>query len=161
LNDLTSTNSRFLVISIGKEEYAIPLLNVREVIAYPEITPTPHSPAHFLGIMNLRGQVISIVDLRLKFGIKSANSEETTVVILDLEDGALGIVVDSVNSVLTAAQSQLSEPPEMESTKNSEYITSVYRKEASLILVLDIARSLSKMERGAMKAATAAMAPAA
>ena len=141
------SNSRFLVFSIGKEEYAIPLHDVREVIAVPDITPTPNSPPHFLGIMNLRGQIISIVDVRLKFGIKSANTEETTVVILDLSGGAIGVVVDSVNSVLTAAADKLSVPPNLESTKNSEFITSVYRTDNDLVLVLDIAGALGKDEK--------------
>lgn len=141
------SNSRFLVFSIGKEEYAIPLQEVREVIAVPDITPTPNSPPHFLGIMNLRGQIISIVDVRLKFGIKSTNTEETTVVILDLNGGAIGVVVDSVNSVLTASADKLSAPPNLESTKSSEFITSVYRTENDLILVLDIARALGKEEK--------------
>ena len=62
---------RYLSFSLGSEDYAIPLLSVKEVIAVPEITPIPFTPSHFLGIMNLRGQVISIIDLRSKLGIKT------------------------------------------------------------------------------------------
>ena len=75
---------RFLCFSLGAEEYAIPLLVVREVIAMPEYTPVPYTPPYFLGIMNLRGQVISVMDLRQKLGLKPRSDAETTVIICDL-----------------------------------------------------------------------------
>jgi purine-binding chemotaxis protein CheW len=71
-------NSRYLSFNVGKEQYAIPLLTVREVIGMPEITPVPFTPNYFLGIMNLRGQIISVVDLRLKLGLGAGkNTSET------------------------------------------------------------------------------------
>ena len=72
---------RFLCFSLGVEEYAIPLLEVREVIAMPEYTPVPYTPPYFLGIMNLRGQVISVMDLRQKLGVTARGDAETTVII--------------------------------------------------------------------------------
>lgn len=141
---------RFLAFSLGPEEYAIPLLAVREVIAVPDITPVPQSPAHFLGIMNLRGQVISVLDLRTKFGIKPQSSEETSVIILDLQDHALGVVVDSVNSVVSPPADQMSDPPEMEGNRNADAITKVFRKENNLVLILDIFKTLSKDDRSAL-----------
>ncbi len=144
-----TTLDRYLAFSLGKEEYAIPLLSVREVIAIPEITPVPQSPSHFLGIMNLRGQVISVIDLRTKFGIKPNSSEETSVVILDMGDHSLGVVVDSVNSVLSPTMDQISDPPEMDN-KNSEAITKVYRKENNLVLILDVYKTLSKEDKSAL-----------
>ncbi|OQW47966.1 MAG: hypothetical protein A4S09_14305 [Proteobacteria bacterium SG_bin7] len=137
-----SKGERFLSFSLGTEEYAIPLLTVKEVIAMPEITPLPHTPSHFLGIMNLRGQVISIVDLRIKLAIKPSNSVETAVIICDLGTLNLGVVVDSVNSVLSPKDNELSGKPAIQSTKNMDYVTGVYRKDKKLILFLDVATSL-------------------
>jgi purine-binding chemotaxis protein CheW len=134
--------SRYLSFSLGKEEYAIPLLAVREVIAVPEVTPIPFTPAHFLGIMNLRGQVISIIDLRLKLGIKPIREGETSVIICDLGQMCLGVVVDSINSVLSPKETELSGKPDIESNKNTEYITGVYRKQDHLIIFLDIVKVL-------------------
>lgn len=144
------TADRFLAFSLGPEEYAIPLLAVREVIAVPDITPVPQSPTHFLGIMNLRGQVISVLDLRTKFGIKPQSTEETSVIILDLQDHALGVVVDSVNSVVSPSADQMSDPPEMEGNRNADAITKVFRKENNLVLILDIFKTLSKDDRSAL-----------
>ena len=139
----TIAETRFLGFSLGTEEYAIPLLEVREVIAMPDITPVPNTPPYFLGLMNLRGQVISIVDLRQKLGIKASSSVETGVIICDLSPLCLGVVVDSINSVLAPEASEISERPELQGQKNSSYITGVFRKDKKLILLLDIAKTLS------------------
>lgn len=133
--------ARFLSFSLGAEEYAIPILAVKEVIALPEITPIPFSPAYFLGIMNLRGQVISVIDLRMKLGIKAQNSPETSVIICDLTSTCLGVVVDSINSVVMPKAADLSPKPDV-TTKNSEYIEHVYRRDKDLILLIDIAKAL-------------------
>jgi len=84
---------RYLAFSLGKEQYAIPLLQVKEVIGQTETTPMPYAPAHFKGIMNLRGQVISVIDLRLKFKMEAKESEgQTAIIILDLSPLSLGVV---------------------------------------------------------------------
>lgn len=142
-NVTAKTGDRFLSFSLGNEEYAIPLLSVKEVIAMPEFTAVPQTPPHFLGIMNLRGQVISVMDLRVKFGIKPATSQETSVIICDLKSMAIGVVVDSINSVLSPEVEDLSPKPEIQSSKSTEYITGVYRKDKRMVLFLDIAKSLS------------------
>lgn len=134
---------RYLCFGLGEEEFAIPLLTVKEVMAMPEVTPIPQTPAHFLGIVNLRGSVISVMDLRLKLGIKPSKSEETTVVILDLGEMHMGIAVDRVNSVQALTKDQVSEKPMIDSSKSNDYITGVFRKESHLILLVDISRALS------------------
>jgi purine-binding chemotaxis protein CheW len=134
---------RYLSFSLGSEEYAIPLLSVKEVIAIPEITPIPFTPAHFVGIMNLRGQVISVIDLRQKLGIKSKSTAETAIIICDLDPLSLGVVVDAINSVLSPSATELSGKPEIQSTRNTDYITGVYRKNEQLVVFLNIAKTLS------------------
>ncbi len=145
---------RFLQFSLGSEEYAIPLLSVKEVIALPEITSIPYTPAHFLGIMNLRGQVISVIDLRTKLNIKSqtANSE-TCVIICEMNPLCLGVVVDSVNSVLNLRADEISPKPQVESTKKTDYILGVTRQENQLILLCDIAKTLDVQDHLALKQA--------
>ena len=142
---------RFLCFSLGKEEYAIPLLVVREVIAMPEFTPVPYTPTYFLGIMNLRGQVISLMDLRQKLGITPRDDAETTVVICDLNGISLGVVVDSVNSVVSPNAEEISPKPEIQSNKPTDYIKAVYRKDHRLILFLDLAKSLNLEDRQAIE----------
>jgi len=148
---ITTDNNRYLCFSVANEEFGIPLLNVKEVIGYPEITPVPQTPSHFLGIMNLRGNVISVLDMRLKIGQKATKSDETTVMILDLGGFNLGVVVDCVNSVIAIQQEHLSPRPVIESSKNTEYITNVYRRDDRLILFIDIAKALSVDDYSAIK----------
>lgn len=146
----TDSSERYIRFSLGEEEYAMPLLSVREVIAMPDITRIPQTPPYFLGIMNLRGQVITILDLRTKLGIKPANTSEVAVIICDLSSICIGVVVDSINSVLTPKTGEISERPVMQGGKNSEYITGIYRKEAGLVLLLDISKLLSVEDQGAL-----------
>jgi len=151
---------RYLCFGLGAEEFAIPLLSVKEVIGVPTFTPIPQTPAHFLGVMNLRGNVISVLDLRNKLSIKPSANQETTVVILDLGDYNLGVVVDRVNSVLSLSSEEVGPKPMVESTKSSDYITGVYNKDNRLILLLDIAKALSVEDRSIASRKTAPTAAA-
>lgn len=150
----TTDNNRYLCFNVASEEFGIPLLNVKEVIGYPDITPVPQTPPHFLGIMNLRGNVISVLDMRLKIGQKATKSDETTVMILDLGGFNLGVVVDCVNSVIAVQPEQLSPRPVIESSKNTEYISNVYRRDDRLILFIDIAKALSVDDYASIKKQT-------
>jgi purine-binding chemotaxis protein CheW len=103
--------------------------------------------------MNLRGQVISVIDLRQKFGIKPKSNTETAVIICDLNPTCLGIVVDSVNSVLSPQASEISEKPEIQSSKNTDYIQGVYRQDKRLVLLLDVTKTLDMEDRKAIQTA--------
>ena len=99
-NDIFQENERYIEFSLGEEKFAIALLEVKEVISCPETTPIPRSPSHFVGVMNLRGQVISIVDLRKKLSIQSTSELEEAVIILELDGANIGVIVDSINKVI-------------------------------------------------------------
>ncbi|MEK6626681.1 MAG: chemotaxis protein CheW [Bdellovibrionota bacterium] len=150
----TTQEQRFLTFSLGVEEYAIPLLSVREVIAVPEITPMPFTPTYFLGLMNLRGQVISVIDLRQKLGVKAQTSSENAVIICELNAGHLGILIDSVNAVITPSSESISAPPEIQGSLNLECVAGVFRNQEKLqeklILIIDIEKTLSGDDRKAM-----------
>ena len=127
--------SKYICFNLGVEKYAIPLLTVKEVIRVPELTPIPQTAPHFLGIMNLRGQVISVMDLRKKLTIKESSSQETTVMILNFGKNQLGVMVDCVNYVVSITEADIAEKPTVSSTQDNE-----------LILILDIAKALSVEE---------------
>jgi purine-binding chemotaxis protein CheW len=131
----------FLQFDLGRESYGVKLLSVKEVITVPEVTPLPNGPSSFQGIMNLRGQIISIVDLRKKLGIKSKeNIEEEAVVIVDFDGVSIGLIVDSINKVLCFNLTELVEIPEVQSQVNSKFIQGVHRGDDKLTLVLDLAK---------------------
>jgi purine-binding chemotaxis protein CheW len=134
--------NRFIEFSLGSEDYAVPLLMVREVISVPDTTPIPKAPPHFLGIMNLRGQVISVVDLRKKLKVDPRKDKEEAVIIVDIGSMNIGVVVDSINKVLAFSKDDVCEMPEVESQVNTQYIQGVYKKESSLTVLLDLAKVL-------------------
>lgn len=140
--------NRFIEFGLGKENYAVSLLMVREVISVPETTPIPKSPIHFLGIMNLRGQVISVIDLRKKLKIESKCDKEEVVIIVDIGGSSIGVVVDSINKVLAFSSDDVSEMPMVEGQINTHFILGVYKKEDSLTVLLDIAKVLSSKDIG-------------
>ena len=142
--NIDKTDQRYLQFSLGLENFAMPLIRVREVVGMPETTPIPYAPTYFLGMMNLRGQVISVVDLRKKKGITpKPNNPEQAVVIVDLSPIYLGVVVDSVNKVVALQPDQIEPAPDMEGAKKLEYMLGVFRLEEQLSIVLDIGKLLN------------------
>lgn len=138
------TQERFMAFSLCDEQYAVPLLKVREVIAVTEITPIPYTSNYFKGIINLRGQIISIIDLRLKFNMKNAEiTPESAIVILDLDRICFGVIVDSVNAVLALNSDEIGHSPDIESSISTDYITGIVRLNKKLVLILDIERTLN------------------
>lgn len=138
-----SSDIRYLCFGLGSEEYGLPLLTVREVLAQPEITPVPHTPAYFVGIMNLRGRVISVMDLRVKLGIKPANANaDSVVVICQVGEYVVGITVDAVNSVMAPAAGEVSDADAIASKGTRDYVLGVYRKKERLALLLNVGRVL-------------------
>ncbi len=149
---------RYLCFSLGAERFAIPLLQVREVIAPPATTPVPQAPAYCVGYMNLRGEIITVLDLRKKFGIKGADGPELSVVICRLGNAYVGLTVDSINLVLSPAAADISAKPEGAGGKLAESITGVYREAQGLVLFLDLAAALADLPFSALTAANPSVA---
>lgn len=150
---------RYLCFSLGKEKFAMPLLQVKEVIANTETSTIPQSLPYFKGIMNLRGQVISIIDLRAKLKIgKPETNLETTIVILDLSEFAVGVIVDSVDSVTTFDSTSISTAPILESSVKTDYILGVARHEKCLTLLIDLNKVINQNEIQTLKLQTSKVA---
>ena len=135
---------RYLEFSLGTEHFAIPLPVVNEVIAMPAITPVPMTPSHFLGVINLRGQVLSIIDLRRKLNItKRQDSSEEAIIIGNVGFTNLGMTVDSINKVLPINEKLVNGTPNIESKIRKDYITGIYNIENSLVFLLDLKKILT------------------
>lgn len=139
-----NSGDRYLAFLLGNEGYAIPLLQVKEVIEMSEPTPIPQSPSYYKGIINLRGQVISILDLRTKLELeKIKDGAKKSIIILDLGPNlCLGVIVDKVSSVQAFTKEDVSDAPEIIS-KTRRHIMGVAKKDSRLILILDIKSTLS------------------
>lgn len=139
---MNPSENRYLCFRLDDELYGAPLLEVKEVLGIPEITPIPQVPTYFLGIMNLRGQVISVIDLRLKFGLRAQKLAETCIIIFEYPAFSIGVVVDEVHSVLSIKPGELCAPPEAKQTKKTEFITGIINHDKKMILTLDIIKAL-------------------
>jgi purine-binding chemotaxis protein CheW len=137
--DQKKLGGRYICFSLGQETFAIPLLEVKEVIGNIDITPIPQSPIYYKGIMNLRGQVIPVIDLRIKLKSKKCEKiNETTIIILDFNPYSVGIMVDSIECVSTFEAGDISSTFEIESIVQSRLIIGVAKKEKSMTLILDL-----------------------
>jgi purine-binding chemotaxis protein CheW len=130
---------RYLQFSLGEENYAVKLLLVKEVIPVPETTPIPNSPSYYEGVMNLRGQIISVIDLRKRLNIHTKRDKlEPAVIIIESQSVAIGIIVDSINKVLNIDLAQITAVPEVSAQINAKYIEGVFNSAEGLTLLIDI-----------------------
>ncbi len=139
----SKSDHRQLVFSVGDEPFAVPLIIVKEVIAVPDFTPVPFTPKFVLGVMNLRGQVITVLDLRLRLGVHAAEfTKETSVIICETDDHRLGLLVDSIIQVINPKPTELHNNPEIERTPKSQYVRGIYRKDDYVVTLLDVKKTI-------------------
>jgi len=138
---------------IGNEEFGIDILNVKEINRMVNITKVPNSPDFVEGIINLRGKVIPVIDLRTKLGMpKKENDKDTRIVVVDIDGRTVGFLVDAVSEVLRIPRSITEAPPAITAGKNSEYITAVGKLEDRLLTLLDLNKVLVKEEKQMVEA---------
>jgi purine-binding chemotaxis protein CheW len=129
---------QFISFSVGQEEYGLELPRVKEVIRVREITWLPKAPSFVKGIINLRGDVIPIIDLRDKFGLESrGDMAQTRVIVVELEDRLTGLVVDSASQVARIAADQIDPPPPVPGGFSQELITGVGKIDDRLVILLN------------------------
>ncbi len=134
--------------NIGKEEFAVDILKVNEIIRIINITKVPNSPDFIEGVVNLRGKVVPVVDLRIKLGLdRIIQNDNTRIIVFELDKKTIGFKVDSVNEVIRIPKSITEQPPEIVSSINSEYITSIGKLNDRLLILLDIEKILSSNEK--------------
>lgn len=133
---------------LGREEFAVDILKVQEINRMVEITKVPKSPDFVEGVINLRGKVIPIIDLRKKFNMeKHENSKETRIVVVDVSGNTVGLIVDSVSEVLRLPVDTVEAPPSIISGIDSEYIRGVGKLDDRLLILLDLNKILSSKEK--------------
>ena len=136
-----------LVFELGGEEYGVDILKVQEIRGYDKVKPIPRAPDYLKGVINLRGAVVPVVDLRVRFGLASPRYDAFTVmVILRFDSRILAIVVDAVSDVVRLPASELKAPPSLGSVVESSYIAAVATPGERMVLLLDIEKLLSSSE---------------
>ena len=138
---------KYLTFALGGEEYGLPVLKVREIIKMMDITSVPQVPAHVKGVINLRGKVIPVVDLRLKFGLAAHDyTERTCIIVVEVAMAAshvmMGIVVDAVSDVLTIGAQDIEQTPEFGERVDTHYLSGVAKVKGTVKVLLDLDRVL-------------------
>ncbi len=143
----TGPGGKFLTFSLGQEEYGVPVLKVREIIKVMDITQVPQVPPYVLGVINLRGKVIPVIDLRRKFALEAAeHGERTCIIVADVDLAAtrvmMGIVVDSVSEVLNVADAEIDATPDFGGRITTDYVLGLAKVRGTVKILLDLDRVL-------------------
>lgn len=143
---------------IGRETFGLPISMVREIVRVPEITAVPNAPDYIEGVINLRGRIIPVVDLRKRFGVKSTEAnKKNRIVVVELGARAIGLVVNSASEVLRIPPSEIEEPHSVFQEGELDFITGVGKLKGRLVILLDLNRILQRGElSGLAEAAEAA-----
>jgi purine-binding chemotaxis protein CheW len=142
---------KYLTFALGQEEYGLEILKVREIIGYIDVTAVPQTPDYVQGVINLRGQVIPVIDLRTKFGMEIAQAtEQTCIIVVEIPKNdrniSTGIIVDKVQEVLDIASESIEDAPEFGSNVNTDFILGMGKIGKSVKILLDIDKVLSNVD---------------
>ncbi|MDQ6930863.1 MAG: chemotaxis protein CheW [Candidatus Eremiobacteraeota bacterium] len=133
---------------LGREEYGVDISQVQEIIRMVDITHVPRAPHFMEGVINLRGQLIPIIDLRTRFGMeRSEHTKNTRIVVTEIATKRVGIIVDSVSEVLNLPVENVEEAPEMIAGVGTEYISGVGKVNDRLIILLELEKVISTQEK--------------
>ncbi len=155
--ELFNDTSEVLSFRLGGEEYAISILKVQEIRGYDAVTRIASAPEYLKGVINLRGIIVPIVDMRIKFRVGEAKYDAFTVVIvLNINGHTIGMVVDSVSDVVTLTPDQIKPAPDMGASVSTEFLRGLGTVGERMLILLDIDRLLGSEEMGLLAAARAA-----
>ena len=144
-------DNKFLTFKLREESYAIPILRIKEIIGMMPITKVPRLPQFIKGVINLRGQIIPVIDLRTKFGIEERPYDErTSIIVMEIQSENTtktnGIVVDTVQEVLDIMADSIEPPPKYGADVNQEFLTGMGKIDEKVIMILNVNKILSANE---------------
>lgn len=140
-------DTQWVTFYLAEEKYGVPVAQVREVLRYSEITPVPGAPDYVLGIINLRGNVVTVLDTRKRFALPPNEiADSTRVVIIEVEEQVVGILVDSVSEVVRLKTGEIETAPNVGNDESSKYIQGVASRDGNLLILVDLHKLLSDEE---------------
>ena len=149
-NNATDSNDEVLqwvTYRLGEETYGINVMQVQEVLRYTEIAPVPGAPDYVLGIINLRGNVVTVIDTRARFGLPPTEStDHTRIVIIESDEQVVGILVDSVAEVVYLKSSEIDSAPNVGTEESAKFIQGVSNRDGELLILVDLNKLLSDEE---------------
>lgn len=139
--------NQYVSFVLDGEEYGVPILTVQEIIRYETLTRVPQSPEFVDGVLNLRGQVIPVINLRRKFALSEREPDRSTrIIVVEIKDRVVGMVVDEVSEVLLVNPDDIAPPPPMGAKLRSDYISGMGKLNEGLVILLEIDKILSTEE---------------
>ncbi|MGH8808555.1 MAG: chemotaxis protein CheW [Noviherbaspirillum sp.] len=148
-SDRDIAGQEFLAFTLGKEEYGIDILKVQEIRGYETVTRIANAPDFIKGVVNLRGIIVPIVDMRIKFQLGEPTYDQfTVVIILNIGGRVVGMVVDSVSDVTTLSPEQIKPAPEMGTALNTDYLIGLGTIDQRMLILVDIDKLMSSAEMG-------------
>ncbi|HET7313516.1 chemotaxis protein CheW [Salinisphaera sp.] len=156
----TDTDQReVLVFNLGGEEYAVDILKVQEIRGYANVTRIANVPEFIKGVTNLRGEIVPIVDLRLKFALGTADyTEQTVVIVLNIGERVVGVVVDSVSDVIGLSAKQIKPAPEFGAQMNTAYLEGLASVDERMLILIDVEAMMTSREMALVDSLDAATA---
>jgi len=146
-DDTSGMASQYVTFSIGDEYYGVTAMKVHEIIGMTRITPVPNSMGYMKGVINLRGSVVPVVDMRLKFIMDAREfNDQTIIIIVEIRNRLFGMIVDSVSDVIGISEESIQETPHFSSKIETDYISGIADKNERLIIMLDVDRILTDHE---------------
>ena len=150
-NTLQQDDQQLVVFDLSTEAYGVDIGAVREIIRMQDITRVPRTPEFVEGVINLRGKVIPVVDLRKRFGLPAEEeSKENRIVVVDIGAQDIGVVVDAVTEVLRIATESVEPPASVITTADSEYLLGIAKLDSRLIILLDLEQVLTEAEHNSL-----------
>lgn len=147
MNQGANGEVQLVVFKLGNEEYGVDITQVREIIKMKDITRIPNAPEFVEGVINLRGQITSVTDLRKRLGIGAhENNEQTRIIIVELDKSTIGMIVDSVSEVLRLNKEDVDSTPSMAANVDTKYIRGVGKLKDRLLILLDLNKVLVQSE---------------
>lgn len=141
------SNNEFLTFTLGKEEYGVDILKVQEIRGYDTVTQIPDTPAFIKGVINLRGTIVPVVDLRIKFNLGKVEYNELTVmIVLNINGRVVGVVVDGVSDVIMLEDSQIMPPPEFGGAMDTRYLAGLGTVDQRMLILVDIEKLIGSSE---------------
>jgi len=138
---------QWVTFRLDNETYGINVMQVQEVLRYSEIAPVPGAPQYVLGIINLRGNVVTVIDTRLRFGLNQEDTtDQTRIVIIETENQVVGILVDAVAEVVYLRQSEIETTPNVGNDETAKFIQGVCHKNDELLILVDLEKMMSDEE---------------
>ena len=139
---------QWVTFRLGDEKYGINVMQVQEVLRVTEIAPVPGAPSYVLGIINLRGNVVTVIDTRDRFGLMSKDPDDVSrIVIIETKDHIIGILVDSVAEVVEMRASEIEATPNVGNEESSKYIQGVTSRDNELLILVDLNKFLNDEEK--------------